>query len=128
MYAENLDRQPLPRFIEPFTAGYGRAGLSPFANVEPTVYDGLARALGDEEPSIREDAARAIGILHGGVVVDQLLVTLTDPISRVRGAAATAVARVGSTADGTGLIPLLQDEDSDVRQRAPAGDRGASRS
>ena len=118
VYADNLDRQPLPRFIEPFTAGYGRSGLSPFANVEPTVYDGLARSLGDEEPSIREDAARAIGILHGGVVVDQLLIALSDPISRVRGAAATSLARVGSTADGTGLIPLLQDEDSDVRQRA----------
>jgi len=118
VYADNLDRQPLPRFIEPFTAGYGRSGLSPFSNVEPTVYDGLARSLGDEEPSIREDAARAIGILHGGVVVDQLLIALSDPISRVRGAAATSLARVGSTADGTGLIPLLQDEYSDVRQRA----------
>ncbi len=118
VYAGDLDRQPLPRFIEPFTAGYGRSGLSPFANVEPTVYDGLARSLGDEEPSIREDAARAIGILHGGAVVDQLLIALNDPVSRVRGAAATSLARVGSTADGTGLIPLLQDEDSDVRQRA----------
>ena len=117
VYAGDLDRQPLPRFIEPFTAGYGRSGLSPFANVEPTVYDGLARSLGDEEPSIREDAARAIGILHGGAVVDQLLIALNDPVSRVRGAAATSLARVGSTADGTGLIPLLQDEDSDVRQR-----------
>ncbi len=118
VYAEDLDRQPLPRFIEPYTAGYGRAGLSRFAHIEPAVYEGLARALGDEEPSIREDAARAIGILHGGAVVDQLLVSLNDPVSRVRGAAATSLARVGSTADGTGLVSLLQDEDSDVRLRA----------
>jgi len=41
-----------------------------------------------------------------------------DPESDVRGAAATAIGKVGTAADGKALIPLLADESSSVRNRA----------
>ena len=42
---------------------------------------------------------------------------LRDPDAGVRGAAATAIGKVGTAADGRALIPLLADEDAEVRNR-----------
>jgi len=46
-----------------------------------------------------------------------LTAALQDPDAEVRGAAATAIGKVGSTEDGKALISLLSDDSSAVRAR-----------
>jgi HEAT repeat protein len=66
---------------------------------------------------IREYAALAIGILDGRSLVPQLVAALKDPTDGGPGAAATALGKVGTAADGKNLIPLLADESAEVRRR-----------
>jgi HEAT repeat protein len=86
--------------------------------VEPSVYEGLARGLRDENADVREAAALALGILGGSGQTRELVATFQDPVPAVRAAAATALGKVGAQEDGRALIPLLTDESLEVRNRA----------
>ena len=53
------------RFLEIFSDEYDRASVAPYVAVDPSVITALAAALRDEQKSIREEAALALGILDG---------------------------------------------------------------
>jgi HEAT repeat protein len=120
IYSERDNTGALERFLQTFSDDYKEPTIPPFTVVDPTVFQGLAGTLRDEETQIRAASARAIGILGGGVVSERLVGALQDPETSVRAAAVTALARVGTSEDGRALIPLLADESSDVRNRTIA--------
>jgi HEAT repeat protein len=100
-----------------FSDEYDRASVPPYTSVDPSVYRGLATVLRDEDKSIREGAALALGILDGRPALRDLSAALQDTEPAVRGAAATAIGKIGTTEDGKALIPLLADENTGVRNR-----------
>jgi len=120
IYAEKQDRSPLDplvRFLR-LRSDEDDASVVPVAPVDPSVHQGLARLLRDEQKDVREAAALALGILGGSSATRELVAALQDPVPDVRGAAASAIGKVGTAADGKSLIPLLGDESGDVRERA----------
>lgn len=118
IYAERERGGAIDRFLQTFSDEYERTSVPPYTAVDPSVFRGLARTLRDEEKTIREESAYAIGILGGGSVTGDLVAALADPESGVRAAAATALGKVGTAEDGRSLIPLLADESATVRNRA----------
>ena len=117
LYTERDRVGPVGRFLEIFSDEYDRTSVAPYTVVDPTVENGLAGSLRDQDPAIREQAALALGILNARSALPALSNALRDPDAGVRGAAATAIGKVGTTADGSALIPLLADEDAEVRNR-----------
>jgi HEAT repeat protein len=118
LYGERDRGGPVSRFLENFSDEYDRSSVPPYTTVDPSVFQGLARTLGDEETRLRAEAAHAIGILGGGGVTGALVAALQDPEDDVRAAAATALGKVGTAEEGKALVPLLQDPSSNVRNRA----------
>lgn len=121
VYAEEESRNPLDpliRFLRLRSDESDRSTVTPFAAVDPSVHQALARALRDEEDEVREGAALALGILDGAAAMRALVTALQDPVPAVRDAAAAAIGKVGTAEDGRNLIPLLSDESSAVRERA----------
>jgi HEAT repeat protein len=118
IYAESPRTSAVGSFLEIFSDEYDRASVAPFTVVDPSVYQALAVAIKDDDKSIREEAAFAIGILDGKSVVKDLVAALQDPEPSVRGAAATSLGKVGTADDGRALVPLLADSSEAVRKRA----------
>jgi HEAT repeat protein len=118
LYSERERRGAVSRFLQTFSDEFSRPSVPPYTTVDPSVFQGLAGTLRDEESSLRAESAQAIGILGGGPVTADLVAALQDPEAEVRGAAATALVKVGDVEDGKALIPLLADESSQVRNRA----------
>lgn len=121
IYAEEESRSPLEpiaRFLKLRSDEADRSTVTPFAAVDPSVHQALARCLRDEDKEVRESAAFALGILGGSSALRELATALQDPIPDVRAAAATAIGKVGTAADGRSLVPLLGDESPEVRDRA----------
>ena len=117
IYADRDRSGPVGRFLRLFSDEYERASLAPHMSVDPSVYEGLARRLRDEDKDAREAAALALGILDGRPAVKDLVAALQDPDPDVRGAAVISIGKVGTASDGKALIPLLADESPDVRNR-----------
>src|SRR5688572_14418892 len=96
IYSERDRIGPVGRFLEIFSDEFDRTSIAPYTVVDPSVERGLAGALRDEDPAIREQAALALGILNARSTVPDLLNALRDPDPGVRGAAATAIGKVGT--------------------------------
>ena len=88
-------------------------------SVPPELSTALVKALADEEPSIRRDAAYAVGIVLTPPVTDavavEILASLGDREPSVRLAAARALGRLRVQDAGVPLIGRVNDEDLDVR-------------
>lgn len=117
IYSERDRTGPVSRFLEMFSDEYDRTSIAPYTVVDPSVEQGLAGALRDQDPAIREQAALALGVLNTRSALPALANALRDPDPGVRGAAATAIGKVGSAEDGRALVALLADEDAEVRNR-----------
>ena len=117
LYADRDRSGPVERFLDTFSDEYDRASVPPLTPVDPSVVTAIGTALHDEQKSIRQEAALALGILDGRAAMRELQTALQDPDSGVRGAAATAIGKIGTEADGRSLIPLLADESSEVKNR-----------
>jgi len=117
IYSERERSGAVDSFLNMFSDEYDRASVPPYTAVEPSVYAALAAGLRDEDKSIREEAALALGILDGRSTLRELQGALQDPEASVRGAAATAIGKIGTSEDGKALIPLLADANGEVRQR-----------
>jgi HEAT repeat protein len=117
IYSERDRVGPVGRFLEMFSDEYDRTSIAPYTVVDPSVEQGLAGALRDADPAIREQAALSLGILNARSALPALANALPDPDAGVRGAAATAIGKVGTAQDGKALIPLLADSDAEVRNR-----------
>ena len=79
----------------------------------------LVKALADEQPSVRRDAAYAVGIVLTPPVTDavafELLASLSDREPSVRVAAARALGHLRVQDAGVPLVGRVNDEDLDVR-------------
>jgi HEAT repeat protein len=117
LYTDRERSTAIDRFLAIFSDEDERAGVSPLTRVDPSVFEGLAKLLGDEDRRLRREAALALGILGGRPAMDGLVQALQDPEPSVREAAATAIGKVGTTEDGKALIPLLADESEAVQSR-----------
>ena len=88
-------------------------------SVPPELSSALVKALADEQPSVRRDAAYAVGIVLTPPVTDvvafEILASLSDPEPSVRVAAARALGRLRVKDAGVPLIGRVNDEDLDVR-------------
>jgi HEAT repeat protein len=88
-------------------------------SVPPELSAALVKALADEEPSVRRDAAYAVGIVLTPPVTDavafELLASLSDREPSVRVAAARVLGRLRVQDAGDPLIGRVNDEDLDVR-------------
>ena len=88
-------------------------------SVPPELSTALVKALADEEPSVRRDAAYAVGIVLTPPVTDavafEILASLSDREPSVRVAAARALGRLRVQDAGVPLIGRVNDEDLDVR-------------
>ena len=115
------DRPGMSRFLSIFSDGRDTREPLVVTAVDFEVYRTLARLLKDSDMGVRESAAEAIGILGGTEVAIDLVAALGDSVPAVRAAAVTAVVKVGTSADGEALTPLLRDTSSTVRRRAIAG-------
>lgn len=115
------DRPRSSNFLSIFSDGRDKPEPLLVAAVDFEVYRSLAARLKDSDPGVREKAAEAIGILGGTEVAVDLLAALGDSVADVRAAAVTALVKVGTSADGEALAPLVRDPSSSVRRRAIAG-------
>ena len=88
-------------------------------SVPPELSTALVKALADEEPVVRRDAAYAVGIVLTPPVTDavafEILASLSDREPSVRVAAARALGRLRVQDAGVPLIGRVNDEDLDVR-------------
>ena len=115
------DRPGMSRFLSIFSDGRDKPEPLLVAAVDLDVYRSLARLLKDSDMGVRESAAEAIGILGGTEVAVDLVTALGDAVPAVRAAAVTAIVKVGTSADGEALVPLVKDSSTTVRRRALAG-------
>jgi len=118
IYAERTREMPVGRFLDMLSDEADRASVPAYSSVDPSVHVGIAALLKDEQASLREAAALALGILDARSELPQLKEALQDPEPRVRGAAATAIGKLGTQEDGVSLIPLVTDPSTGARNRA----------
>jgi HEAT repeat protein len=94
---------------------------TPYA-VPPVLLTNLVRALADDGPSERRDAAYALGVVLTPPidtrVADELTYSLADPAREVRLAAVRALGRLRATRAGDQLIGRIVDPDLAVRLAA----------
>ena len=115
------DRPGMSRFLSIFSDGRDKPEPLLVSSVDFEVYRTLAGLLKDSDPGVRESAAESIGILGGTEVAADLAAAAVDAAPPVRAAAVTALVKVGTSADGEALTPLLRDSSATVRRRALAG-------
>ena len=88
----------------------------------PALLTNLVRALADDWPSVRRDAAYALGVVMtppiDDRVADELIYSLADPDGSVRLAAVKALGRLRVTRAGDQLIGRIVDPDLPVRLAA----------
>ena len=98
-----------------------RYRTTPWA-VPPVLLTNLVRALADEYPSLRRDAAYAMAVVMSPPIdpriADELIYSLADPDGAVRLAAARALGRLRATSAGDQLIGRIVDTDLAVRLAA----------
>jgi HEAT repeat protein len=101
--------------------GWTRYRVTPWL-VSPALVNNLVRALADDWPSVRRDAAYALGVVMlppiDQRVANELTYSLADPEGSVRLAAVRALGRLGVTTAGDQLIGLIVDSDLPVRLAA----------
>jgi HEAT repeat protein len=87
--------------------------------VSPALLANLQRGLSDDWPSVRRDAAYALGVVLTPPidrrVADQLMYSLSDPDASVRLAAARALGRLRAVSAGDQLIGRIVDTSLPVR-------------
>lgn len=84
----------------------------------PSLTATFARALGDTNRQVREQAAMALALTPGGAVIEPLLAALKDPDAQVREKAAIGLAFRRDPRIVEPLLAAIADEDSQVREKA----------
>jgi HEAT repeat protein len=119
IYVEPPPRQRVSSAEDAF--GWTQYRTTPWP-VSPALLTNLVRGLADDWPSVRRDAAYALGVVLvppiDTRVADQLMYSLADPDGSVRLAAARALGRLRATTVGDQLIGRIVDTDLPVRLAA----------
>ena len=119
IYVEPPPRQRISSAEDAFAWTRYRTTPWPVSNALVT---NLVRGLADEWPSVRRDAAYALGIVLtppiDARVADELIYSLADPDAAVRLAAARSLGRLRAIAAGDQLIGRITDPNLPVRLAA----------
>lgn len=119
IYVEPPPRERVSSAEDAF--GWTRYRTTPWA-VPPALLTNLVRALADDWPSVRRDAAYALGVVMtppiDARVADELIYSLADADNSVRLAAARSLGRLRATRAGDHLIGRIVDPDLPVRLAA----------
>jgi HEAT repeat protein len=119
IYVEPPPRQRISSAEDAF--GWTRYRTTPWP-VPAALLTNLVRALADDWPWIRRDAAYALGVVMtppvAPNVADELIYSLADPDRSVRLAATRALGRLRATRAGDHLIGRIVDTDLSVRLAA----------
>jgi HEAT repeat protein len=87
--------------------------------MDPHAVTALADAVReDASAEVRAAAVRGLARLNSDTAGAVLADALADPAAEVRGATLSVVMRVGTFSDFAALVPLLGDDDADIRTRA----------
>jgi HEAT repeat protein len=101
--------------------GWTRYRTTPWA-VPPVLVTNLVRALADDWPSVRRDAAYALGVVMSppidSRIADELIYSLADADNSARLAAVKALGRLRASRAGDHLIGRIVDPDLPVRLAA----------
>lgn len=97
--------------------------------VRQSVIEGLKEALKDNDPQVRKEAMRALGLAGGSEVVGIMIEALKDSNASTRKHAAWALGMRGNQEVVEPLIGALRDENAEVREQAAwaLGMKGDSR-
>jgi HEAT repeat protein/beta-lactamase regulating signal transducer with metallopeptidase domain len=87
-------------------------------SVRQGVIEGLKAALKDEDPQVRKEAMRALGMAGGSEVVPMMLEALKDRDPGTRKQAAWVLGMKGNSEVVEPLINALRDENAQVREQA----------
>ncbi len=116
VYVQPVRKRSADNAAEAFEVARFRAQVWP-APAELSL--ALVKALADEAPSVRRDAAYAVGIVLAPPVTDavafEIMSSLSDREPSVRIAAARALGHLRVQAAGVALIGRVNDEDLEVR-------------
>jgi HEAT repeat protein len=116
VYMQSPAKRSIGSAAEAFEAA--RFHVQPWS-VPPELSVALVKALADEWPSVRRDAAYAVGIVLTPPVTDavafEITASLSDREPSVRIAAARALGRLQVQDAGVALVGRINDEDLDVR-------------
>jgi HEAT repeat protein len=119
IYVEPPARERISSAEDAF--GWTRYRTTPWP-VPPALLTNLVRALADDWPSVRRDAAYTLGVVMtppiDAKVADELIYSLADADGSVRLAAAKALGRLRAARAGDHLIGLIVDSDLPVRLAA----------
>ena len=119
IYVEPPPRERISSAEDAF--GWTRYRTTPWA-VPPALLTNLVRALADDWPSVRRDAAYALGVVMtppiDDRVADELIYSLADADNSVRLAAVRSLGRLRATRAGDHLIGRIVDPDLPVRLAA----------
>ena len=119
IYVEPPPRERVSSAEDAF--GWTRYRTTPWA-VPPALLTNLVRALADDWPSVRRDAAYALGVVMtppiDDRVADELIYSLADADNSVRLAAVKSLGRLRATRAGDHLIGRIVDPDLPVRLAA----------
>jgi hypothetical protein len=117
-----LGERALPAYLQALRSdGKQWGAIRGLKELGDSVLPVLVAALEDLDPTMRRNAAYALGGVGGARSVEPLIFALRDPDSRVRSAAAEALGYLGRAAGLRSVEPLahmLNDENSTVRSAA----------
>jgi HEAT repeat protein len=89
--------------------------IEPYVKVPPNVIDAIAERLIDSSPSIRLDAAKALGVLKARAAIPKMLEALKTGDSNLRIAILRSLYKIKDTSVDEQIIPYLNDSEKDVR-------------
>jgi HEAT repeat protein len=86
-----------------------------YVKVAPAVMDGIADRLNDSSPSIRLDAAKALGVLRAQSAIPKMLEAMKSGDSNLKIAVLRSLYKTKDPAVDEQIMPYLNDSESDVR-------------
>jgi HEAT repeat protein len=89
--------------------------IEPYVKVAPAVIDAIAERLIDSSPSIRLDAAKALGVLKAHSALPQMLEAMKTGDSNLRIAILRSLYKIKDPSMDEQILPYLNDSEKDVR-------------
>ena len=117
IYVSPDQRRPITRFLSVFQETVPRpaAPPRPIMPIAEKVVLGLEARLQDDEPSLRRQAAYALGVLRAEQAVDSLGTSLADPSKDVRTEAVEALTLIGGEEAGAQLVAGLSEPSRQIQ-------------
>lgn len=105
--------------LNPLSSAEDNLIVEPYTEVDPSVISALKERLSDSDTGVREDAARALGILRGRQAIPEMMAALKrEESSQVKVALIESLYKINDPSVGPELIPLIYDPNKRVHDEA----------